>query len=424
MASETDPPLDDLGDVAYSNDPDFLRQKLDEVSDLYSRQNRMLAQLAHDMRSPLGVILAASQMAAFPNIKEEKRNRSLTLVQDSARQLQSLIQDIFDLSRLQLGSMDFSDIRFQLRDLLENIIAGQALLAQSKGVKVILWLGPDCPSWLRGDPGRLRQVVQNLLSNAVKFTPNGSVEVFVDALGQAEAGVATLQFAVQDSGVGISDEDVGKIFEPFQQAHKAVRGTYGGTGLGLAICRHIVEKMGGKIWVESQPGRGSTFKFTAKLAVAQDLAEATDIDLTGQRVVVADEDPTSRAQTEEKLLRLKMVPVLAESGTEAVAALTEAATHGSPFPFAIFDLNIGGGEGFFIIDQIPPDVRSQTSIIAITAVGQRGDGVRCQEVSIKAYLTTPVTELEFEQVIRLLSGADHNLGLITRHVLRETFPPA
>ena len=392
----------------------------DEASDLYYQQNRMLASLAHDMRSPIGVILAAAQMAGMTNLKEEKRARSLALIQDSARQMQALVQDMFDLSRLQMGELEFSVLRFQLRDLLESVTGGQSLLAQRKGVTVSLWIDPKCRGSLQGDPGRLRQVIENLVTNALKFTHSGSIEVGVQLVKEHD-NIAELKFAVKDSGIGIDPGQLDSIFEPFKQAHSGVSKAVGGAGLGLSICRHIVQKMGGRIWAESQPGQGSTFHFTVMIECVDDFSVIQEVDLTGLRVLIADEDPVSRSFIEEALLRHKMTPVLAESGTQAVAMLEEAAQRGAPYSFAVFDLNVGGGEGFLMIEQLRPELRRQSTILTTTALGQRGDAARCQELCVKAYLTHPIARDELEGVIRLCLQYPENEapGLITRHMLRE-----
>lgn len=412
----------DLEPADQENEIERLRQRIEEVTALCDSQNRMLASLTHDMRSPLGVILVASQMAALPNTSDEKRRRKLTLVEDSARQLQGMIQDIFDLSRLQLGEIEFTNMQFVLRDLLENLIEGQALLAKKKGIEMKLWIGPGCPTGVMGDPGRLRQVLQNLLTNAVKFTHSGTVSAEMEVLSSTSRDVE-LRFSIVDSGIGIEADALDKIFKPFQQAHQSVVRQYGGTGLGLSICRHMVEQMGGRIWVESQLGKGSSFRFTVRLKLAEESSATSEIDLTGLRVLVADEDSGSRARTEETLLGLKMVPVLADSGPQAVALLQEAAAHSAPFPMALFDLSLGGGDGFFVLEQIPPEVRAKTNIAVTTSLGQRGDAARCLELSLRAYLTHPVTEEELGQTARLClstpSDEVHQLGLITRHVLRE-----
>jgi len=371
---------------------------------------RILARVAHEMRSPLTVIQAAAELALNA---PERAERNLQLVVEASHSLRTLLQDILDLSRLQEGGLELARQPFGLRDCLRHVLDGFALLAKDRKLQLDWWIEPSTPDRVYGDPGRLRQILSNLLANALKFTRRGGrVGVRVQPRDDY------LQCEVTDTGIGIAPEAQARIFEPYSQASEEIGRTYGGNGLGLAIVRSLVELQGGEIGVESQPGQGSRFYFTVRLEPLDSLAEnSAAVDLRDLQALVAAEDPSVLAELGPLLEKLGLRPVLCDQGPRALRLIETADQQGQPFALSILDLSLGGGDGLFVIGQIPPSLRASTRIVATTRTGTRGDGAACLELGVSAYLTLPLDEAEWAQALEMTLAAGPG-ELVTRHSLR------
>ena len=298
--------------------------------------------------------------------------------------------------------------------------------AATKGLELVCDIRPDVPDDVVGDPTRLRQVIVNLLGNAIKFTDRGEVVLHVDIEGKKAQGLL-LHFAIQDSGIGISKDKQNLIFEAFAQADSSSRRKYGGTGLGLTISSRLVEMMGGRIWVESEAGQGSTFHFTAQFEVPTKVANRREKDshltLEGIHVLVVDDNPTNRRILERTLSQWGMRPTLSDSGWTALAALKRAKDQGDPVTLLLLDAQMPGMDGFSLAAKIQLDRNLPTStVMMLTSGGQRGDAGRCREVGISAYLTKPVRQVELKEAIFKVLGMrekNEDQKLVTRHSLRE-----
>jgi CheY-like chemotaxis protein/anti-sigma regulatory factor (Ser/Thr protein kinase) len=316
-------------------------------------------------------------------------------------------------------------IEFNLRDTLGDALKVLALHAHQKGLELADFVQPEVPEWWVGDPGRLRQILTNLVNNAVKFTEQGEVVVRVTVEGQ-RPDPSCLHFAVSDTGIGIPAEKQKSIFEPFMQADASTTRKYGGTGLGLAIASQLVALMGGRLWVESEPGKGSTFHFTAYVDLAATPAErpprASPEILHNLPVLVVDDNATNRQILEMMLRHLKMVPTTAAGGVAGLAVMLQAKKAGETFRVALIDACMPDMDGFALAERIKHDPElAGTMIMMLTSGGLRGDVARCRKLGISAYLIKPVRQSELvEAILSLLGQAPRERAeVITRHSLRE-----
>ncbi len=396
-----------------------LRQQLREQQTAREEQGRLLASVLHDIRSPLNVILVASQIMGDPSVRLERRERNGRLLREAATSINTLCQDVLDYSKLSAGQMELSEQAFHVRDCLHNITEGLRLIAEKKGIQLRTFVSPDTPSHLVGDPGRLRQILGNLLTNAIKYTHQGTVDVSWTYRGRLSADRAALHIEVRDTGMGIHAHKLQEIFNPFEVAHGRLSTDLGGTGLGLAIAKQLVVCMGGTLAVSSHPGRGTTFEFTAKLGIPESQDTKPELSLQARRVLILDESAESQSEMESACLALGLHPVLARDGIEGVRLLEEACEKGCPFPLAIVNMECGGGDGLFMVEQIRPDRREQTHFLAFALQGQRGDALRCQEACVQAYLTGPVERPVLEAMLLAILQDPAPQELVTRHSLRQ-----
>lgn len=385
-----------------------------------NRQQSLLASVLHDIRSPLNVILVAAKVITDQSVRPERRERNSRLLNTAAETINSLCQDVLDFAKLSAGQMELSRITFHLRDCVVDLADGVRLLAQKKGVDVRVFVGPDAPTYLVGDPGRLRQILTNLMSNAVKFTQQGTVDVSIKLQRAVSENQVWIDFDVTDTGMGIHEEKLQNLFDPFRQAHGTLSTDLGGTGLGLAIAKQLVGCMGGELRVSSQPGKGTTFAFSACFGAKDQHDVPTTSPLQARRILILDENPESREDLENMCLSMGLHPVVAEQGILGVRWLVEAIEKDCAFPLAIINLEAGGGDAVFMIEQIHPDKRRQTRFLAYTAHGHRGEVAACQDAGVQAYLTgTLEKELLELMLLRLLAEQDPH-EFITRHTVRPS----
>jgi CheY-like chemotaxis protein len=382
--------------------------------------------MSHEIRTPMNAIIGMADLLAETRLSEEQ-TKYVQIFRRAGDNLLSLINDILDLSKVEAAQLDVERTGFDLNEVVEKVAEMLAVRAHEKCLELVCYIAPEAPTWLIGDPTRLRQVLVNLLGNAIKFTESGEVVLRVNVAENVgaqfiapnseittgmgvmnHAPTVVLRFSIKDSGIGVPPDKVDAIFERFTQVDSSTTRKYGGTGLGLTITKRLVELMGGRIWVESALGLGSTFSFTTRLGVqspTQRSPKFTPVQLRGLRILVVDDNDTNRLILRQLLSAWKAVVTETATGNEALAELQRARAAGTPYELVLLDCRMPGMDGF----QVAEAIRQTRDLAGVTMMmltsDNRKDHIqRAHELGLAGYVVKPIRRTDLLEAVATAIG--------------------
>jgi PAS domain S-box-containing protein len=419
-----------LRDVTNRKKAEEALRQTKEAADAASvAKSQFVANISHELRTPMNAVLGMLELALGEEPGPAVRDY-LQTAKESADALLVLLNDILDFSRIEAGKLSLHVVPFRLRAMLDETMKALAVQAHEKGLELTCDVPGDVPDSVCGDPSRLRQVLVNLIGNGIKFTREGEVSVSLRVLSQT-LEEAELVLAVADTGIGISADDQRRVFEPFTQADSSRTRPYGGTGLGLAISTSLIGMMGGRLWVESRPGEGSTFSFTVRLRSSPDTGFAPPAPppriehLRGLRVLVVDDNATSRRILSTMLAAWSMQPEAAGDARTALTMLQEAAEEAArPFSLVVLDEIMPGEDGLTLAEWIRQDPRlAGAALLTLSSAGRFTGTQRREQLGIAAHLEKPVSQSELLRAIGRALGFSVRLDAGSREAKKDA-PPA